>query len=160
MKSEHRLQVILAAISNPEFLKRQQGESRRAPGEVACEIMNFVDAIEKFDNVHELEYEQTIVENTHEILGECIAAGRDRLREVLPTVMTFKAMAATGATSSLIVNLQAQFTETLKKLSGGPASVTEADAKLFHELFGLFVEKYKTAIEEMKAELGPHFTPR
>lgn len=112
--------------------------------------MRFVDKIEKYDDVHELEYERTIVDSTRGLIRDAIQAGE--IRQVLPAVMTFKALAQTGATSSLIVHLQAQFMDILKR-TNGPASLTREDADKLLDFFDTFVGKYDAEIAERKAAL-------
>ena len=138
MNRDFRNQVIIATISSP----------REFDG--AGDIMRFVDKIEKYDDVHELEYERTIVDSTRGLIRDAIQAGE--IRQVLPAVMTFKALAQTGATSSLIVHLQAQFMDILKR-TNGPASLTREDADKLLDFFDTFVGKYDAEIAERKAAL-------
>jgi len=142
MKRELREQLLVAATSNIDFSVNES----RAQG-VANVVNAYLDRLEKLDDIHELTYEMGIVKDTHDLIAEALK--EQRLREILPAVLTFTAMMKTGATSSIAVYLQAQLQETYKKING-PAALTKDDGEKLLEQFARALPKYAEGIESLK----------
>lgn len=143
MKRELRDQLLIAATSNVQI---DRPEHSRLTAHVVNE---YLEELEVLDDIHELKYEREIVRNVHEIIADALK--EPRLREILPAVLTFQAMAKTGATSSIIVHLQAQLQETYKKING-PAALTKADGEALLEQFARVLPKYDAEIAELEAK--------